>query len=73
MALYCRCLFAFAFLGRLLIKFTTTQLGQDACFLTGTFEPAQRGVKILILFNANTRHTYNLGSDIKKPGTKAGT
>ena len=73
MALYCRCLFALAFLGRLLIKLTTTQLGQDACFLTGTLKPAQGGVEILILLNADTRHTHILSLDTKKPGTKAGT
>jgi hypothetical protein len=74
MALYCRCLFAFAFLGRLLVKLATTQLGQDTRFLAGTLEPTQGGVKILIFFNADTRHTNTFfSSDTKKPGTKAGT
>ncbi len=73
MTLYCRCLLALAFLGRLLIKLTTTQLRKDACFLTGTLEPAQGGVEILILFNTDTRHTNILRLDTKKPGTKAGT
>ncbi len=74
MALYSRCLLAFTFLGRLLVKFTTTKLGQDTCFFTGTLEPAQGGVEILILFYTNTWHTNTFfGSDTKKPGTKAGT
>ena len=73
MALDCRCLLAFAFLGRFLVKLTTTKFGQDACFLTGTLEPAQGGVEILIFFYADTRHTNTFfSSDIKKPGTKAG-
>ena len=57
MTLHCRCFLAFAFLGRLLVKLTTSQLGQNACFLTGTLEPAQGGVEIFILFYTDTRHT----------------
>ena len=55
MALYSRCLLAFTFLGRLLVKLTTTELGQNTCFFTGTLEAAQRGVEILILFYAELR------------------
>ena len=58
MALYGRCLLAFAFLGRLLVKLATAELGQDTCFLTGTLEPAQGGVEILIFLYADTRHTH---------------
>ena len=74
MPLYSRCLFAFTFLGRLLVKLTTTEFGQNTCFFTGTLEPAQGGVKILIFFYTDTRHTNTFfSSDTKKPGAKAGT
>lgn len=68
MALYSRGLFAFAFLGRLFIKLAATELGQDASFLTGAFKPAQGGIKILILFYADTRHTNTFFSlDTNEP------
>ena len=66
-------LLALTFLGRLLVKLTTTELGQDACFFTGTLEPTQGGIEILILCYADTRQTNTfVNSDTKKPGTKAG-
>lgn len=69
----CR-LLTFAFLGWLLVKLTATELGQDTCFFTGALEAAKGGVEILILFYTNTWHTNTFfGSDIKKPGTRAGT
>lgn len=74
MPLYSRCLLAFTLLGRFLVKLATTELGQNTCFFTDTLEPSQGGVEILILFNADTRHTNTFfSSDTKKPGAKAGT
>jgi len=53
--------FAFAFLGGLLIILTPTELGENTGFLAGTLEAAQRGIKILVLFNSNAGHlNHNL-------------
>ena len=50
-------LFSLTFLGRLLVEFTSPQLGEDAGFFTGTLEATQGGVKILILANSNAGHS----------------
>jgi hypothetical protein len=65
MALHGRGLFAFAFLGRLLIELPTTKLGQYTRFLTGTFEPPQGGIEVLVFLYANTRHTDSFFSSNK--------
>src|SRR5690606_18671660 len=50
-------LLALALLRRLLVELAAAQLGQHAGFLAGTLEAPQRGIEILVLFYANTRHT----------------
>jgi N6-L-threonylcarbamoyladenine synthase len=52
-----RGLFSLTFLGRLLVEFTASQLGEDARFFTSTLEATQSGVKILILANTNAGHS----------------
>jgi len=54
-----RCFLALPFLGRLLVKLTTTKLGQHAGFLAGTFEATQSCVEIFIFFYTNAWHTSN--------------
>jgi hypothetical protein len=49
-------LFAFSFLRGLFVEFAPSQLGENACFLTGPFEAPQGGVEILVLAYSNTRH-----------------
>ena len=49
-------LFAFSFLRGLFVEFAPSQLGENACFLTGPFETPQGGVEILVLAYSNTRH-----------------
>jgi hypothetical protein len=44
-------------LGRLLVEFTATKLGEDAGFFTGTLEATQGGVEILVLANTNAGHS----------------
>ena len=74
MALHSCRLLTFAFLGWLLVKLTTAELGQHSCFFAGALEPTQGGVEILIFFYSDTRHTNTfISSDTKKPGTEAGT
>lgn len=74
MAFYGSSFLTLSFLRRLLIEFATAEFRQNSRFLTGTFETTQGSVEILILFYANTRHTDTVTtSDIKKPGTGAGT
>jgi hypothetical protein len=67
MPFYRRRLFSLTFLGGLLVEFTSPKLGEDTCFLTGTLEAAQGGVKILILANTNAGH-----SNLKMYGAAAG-
>ena len=74
MALHSCRLLTFAFLGWLLVKLTTAELGQHPRFFAGAREPTQGGVEILIFFYSDTRHTnIFIRSDTKKPGTGAGT
>src|SRR6204780_5758770 len=49
-------LFAFSFLGGLFVEFAPSQLGENACLLTGPLETPQGGVEILVLAYSNTRH-----------------
>jgi len=51
-----RGLLAFPFLGGLLVEFPPAQLGEDAGFLAGALEAAQRGIEILVLTDTDTRH-----------------
>ena len=51
---------ALALLGRLLVKLAAAQFRQDAGLFAGTLEAAQGGIKVLILFYANTGHTVIL-------------
>jgi hypothetical protein len=62
-----RGLFSLPLLGRLLVEFTSPQLGENARFFTGTLEATQGGIKILILANSNAGH-----SNLKMVGAAAG-
>ena len=55
-ALYGGCLLALAFLCGFLVILATTQLGQNAGFLTGALEAAQGRIEIFVLFNTYTWH-----------------
>jgi hypothetical protein len=59
-------LFSLTFLGRLLVEFTTPQLGEDARLFTGALEATQGGVEILILTNTNAGHS-NLNLVVRPP------
>ena len=52
--------FALALLRRLLVILTAAQLGEDTRLFTGTLEASQCSVEVLILFYANTRHTFRI-------------
>jgi len=61
---------AFAFLGGLLVILSPPHLGQDACFLAGTLETPQCGVKMLVFSGADAGQRLFLGA--KKAGATAG-
>jgi len=50
-------LLSLTLLGRLLVEFTATKLGEDTGFFTGTLEATQGGVEVLVLANTNAGHS----------------
>ena len=60
MTLHCCSFLALSFLGRLLVKLSTTKLGQYTGLFAGAFESTQGSVEILIFLKANTRHTQSI-------------
>src|SRR5260370_33640412 len=50
-------LLSLSLLGRLLVEFPASKLGEDAGFFTGTLETAQSCVDILVLANTNAGHS----------------
>src|SRR5512146_907360 len=63
-------LLAFPLLGRLLVEFAPTQLGENAGLLAGAFETPQGGIEILILTDTDARHRNlrTLDKDDRKNG-----
>src|SRR5258708_29159598 len=57
MPFHCGGFFSLTLLGRLLVEFTASQLGEDPRLFTGTLEATQGGVKIFIFTNANAGHS----------------
>jgi AcrR family transcriptional regulator len=51
------CLLALPLLRRLLVKLTTTKLGQNPGLLASALESTQGCIEILVFLKANTRHT----------------
>jgi len=69
-ALYGRCLFALAFLGRFLVELTASQLGQNTGLLAGAFETAQSCVEVLAFSYSYARH-LKLANELPKKNVPA--
>src|SRR5579862_3778058 len=63
-----RGLFAFPFLGGLLVEFTPAQLGENAGLLARAFETPQGGIEVLILTDTDARHRNLRPGDDRKNG-----